>query len=303
MFSDAQVVRAPLPALTVGAVVEGIVTVRSTKPLPWAQVHMEGLRARSSTRGAIVIKTPEKMAIHYLVDGLAEPAREEVVGGRRRVHWAADSLPALDFPETGLPSDVHHWPRLVFRVHDQSSWRDVARSYAGFVEALAGFKPPAPAQAIVDAKAERAQKIDALLEWVRDRVRYSGLELGTGTVLPTAPATVLSRGYGDCKDKATMLVGLLRAAGIEAHVALLRAGRGADITTGFRASASSTTRSSTCPGASRSESIRPPNSSRANQLPGSDRGRMALVAARDSQAPVLTPLPRAAENPTPRRAP
>lgn len=297
VFSDAQVVRAPLPALTVGAVVEEIVTVRSTKPLPWAQVHMEGLQGPIK-RGVqeIVIETPEKMAIHYLVDGLAEPAKEEVVGGRRRVRWAADSLPALDFPETGLPSDVHYWPRLVFRVHDQS-WRDVARSYAGFVdEALAGFKPPAPAQAIIDAKAERAQKIDALLEWVHDRVRYSGLELGTGTVLPTAPATVLSRGYGDCKDKATMLVGLLRAAGIEAHVALLRAGRGADITTGFPGISEFNHAIVYLPG--REPQWIDPTSefSRANELPGSDRGRMALVAARDSQAPVLTPLPRAAEN-------
>jgi tetratricopeptide (TPR) repeat protein len=297
VFSDAQVVRAPLPALSVGAEVEEVVTVRSTKPLPWAQVHMEGLQGPIK-RGAqeVVIEAPEKMAIHYLVDGTGVAASEQVVGGRRKVRWAADSLPALDFPESGLPSDVHYWPRLVFRVHDQS-WRDVARGYADFVdEALAGFKPPAPAQAIIDAKAERAQKIDALLEWVHDRVRYSGLELGTGTVIPTAPATVLARGYGDCKDKATMLVGLLRAAGIEAHVALLRAGRGADITTAFPGISEFNHAIVYLPG--REPQWIDPTSefSRADQLPGSDRGRMALVAARDSQAPVLTPRARADEN-------
>jgi tetratricopeptide (TPR) repeat protein len=40
---------------------------------------------------------------------------------------------------------------------------------------------------------------------------------------------VLSRKYGDCKDKATLLVGLLRALGVEAHVALLSMGPGLDL--------------------------------------------------------------------------
>ena len=40
--------------------------------------------------------------------------------------------------------------------------------------------------------------------------------------MPRKPAEVLARGYGDCKDKAAFLVALLRAAGVPAHVGLLR---------------------------------------------------------------------------------
>jgi tetratricopeptide (TPR) repeat protein len=297
IFSDAQVLRAPLPALTVGAEVEEVITMRTTKALPWPQVHVEGLQGLVK-RGSfeVVIDAPAKTAIHHLVDGSDVKAREEVAGGRRRVVWSAKDLPGLEFPEAGPPSDIHYLPRLVFRTHDRS-WRDVAKVYAGLVdEALADFKVPPAAQAIVDAKASREQKIAGLLEWVHDRVRYTGLELGMSTVVPTRPATVLSRGYGDCKDQATMLVGLLRAAGIDADVALLNAGYGADI-------------SPTFPGISEFNHaivvVRGPKPlwidptaeyARAGQLPGADRGRLALIAARDADAPVPTPRAGADDN-------
>lgn len=297
VFSDAQVVRAPLPALTVGAEVDEVVTVRSSKPLPWAAVHAELLQGPIK-RGLreVVIEAPANLKIHYLVEGSTQRAEDVVVGGRRRVTWSAKDLPGLEFPEASLPSDVQYWPRLIFRVHDQA-WRDVARDYSEFVDAaLKGFKPPAAAQAIIDAKASREQKIEALLEWVHDRVRYSGLELGTGTVIPNPPATVLGRGYGDCKDKATMLVGLLRAAGVEAHVALLRAGSGVDITTTFPGLSEFNHAIVYVPGREPLWIDATATYSRMDQLPGADRGRMALIAARDSQAPVMTPRARADDN-------
>ena len=231
-----------------------------------------------------------------IVEGIAQQPTDVVEGGRRRVTWSARDLPALEYPEPGLPSDVHYWPRMVFRVGDQA-WRDVARSYSDFVdEALKGFKPPAPAQAILGARASREQKIEALLEWVHDRVRYTGLELGMASVIPTAPATVLGRGYGDCKDKATLLVGLLRAAGIEAHVALLRAGTGSDITTAVPGVSGFNHVIVYVPGSQPLWLDATSTYSRIDQLPAMDRGRMALIAARGSQAPVMTPQARAEDN-------
>jgi tetratricopeptide (TPR) repeat protein len=297
VFSDAQVLRAPLPALSVGAEVEEVITLRTTKPLPWPQVHMLALQGFVK-RGAfeVVIDAPAKTPLHHLVEGTEVKAREEVVGGRRRVIWAAKDQPALELPEAGLPSDIHYLPRLVFRTHDHS-WRDVAKAYARFVDdALADFKPPPAAQAIIDAKASREQKIAALLEWVHDRVRYTGLELGMSSVVPTPPATVLSRGYGDCKDQATTLVGLLRAAGIDADVALLNAGPGADITPSFPGISEFNHAIVVVRGSTPLWIDPTAEYARAGQLPGADRGRLALIAARDSSAPVLTPRASADDN-------
>ncbi len=52
-------------------------------------------------------------------------------------------------------------------------------------------------------------------------VRYFGIELGWGSWVPRAPEVTLSRGFGDCKDKALLMVDLLRAAGGEAVPVLI----------------------------------------------------------------------------------
>ena len=41
-----------------------------------------------------------------------------------------------------------------------------------------------------------------------ERVRYTGVEFGQAAIVPTEPREVISRHYGDCKDKATLLVAL-----------------------------------------------------------------------------------------------
>lgn len=69
----------------------------------------------------------------------------------------------------------------------------------------------------------------ALLAWLHREIRYTGLEFAEGSIIPRTPAETLERTYGDCKDKATLLVAVLRSAGIAAHLALLDTGPGQDI--------------------------------------------------------------------------
>ena len=52
-------------------------------------------------------------------------------------------------------------------------------------------------------------KADKLLAWLRDRVRYVGVEFGDSSIIPRPPSETLGHGYGDSKDQAVLLVGLL----------------------------------------------------------------------------------------------
>ncbi len=70
------------------------------------------------------------------------------------------------------------------------------------------------------------EKAEALAAFVRRQVRYVAVEVGIGGFRPGAPQEVLERRWGDCKDKAFLLVDLLREAGIEAWPALIQAGAG-----------------------------------------------------------------------------
>lgn len=68
-------------------------------------------------------------------------------------------------------------------------------------------------------------KIAALTHWVADNIRYSGISMGKGEgyTLHTGEMTFRDR-CGVCKDKAGMLVTMLRAAGYESHPAMTMAG-------------------------------------------------------------------------------
>jgi transglutaminase-like putative cysteine protease len=71
---------------------------------------------------------------------------------------------------------------------------------------------------------EPRAKAVALANWVRRNIRYVGVYVGPGGVVPHAAASVLENRYGDCKDHAVLLEALLAAAGIDSSAALINNG-------------------------------------------------------------------------------
>lgn len=79
-----------------------------------------------------------------------------------------------------------------------------------------------------DARDER-DKVRRLYEYVVTSTRYVGIELGIHGWKPYPVTEVHRRKYGDCKDKASLLVALLRQAGVPANLALVRTANLGDI--------------------------------------------------------------------------
>ena len=68
-----------------------------------------------------------------------------------------------------------------------------------------------------------ASKVKAIYKYVT-RLRYVALELGIEGIKPRRCAQTIARGWGDCKDKATVIVTMLREAGIPSTIVLVRTG-------------------------------------------------------------------------------
>jgi len=87
-------------------------------------------------------------------------------------------------------------------------------------------------QAIQDKVSEILQdantemdSISLLTHWVADNIRYSGLSMGEGEGYTLHKGTTVFRDRcGVCKDKASLLVTMLRAAGFESYAAMTMAG-------------------------------------------------------------------------------
>jgi tetratricopeptide (TPR) repeat protein/transglutaminase-like putative cysteine protease len=67
------------------------------------------------------------------------------------------------------------------------------------------------------------EKIAAIYGFVATQFRYIAVSFGIGRMQPHTAAEVFANGYGDCKDKHTLLATMLAAAGIEARPALINA--------------------------------------------------------------------------------
>ncbi|HEX7508130.1 MAG TPA: DUF3857 domain-containing protein [Polyangia bacterium] len=72
-------------------------------------------------------------------------------------------------------------------------------------------------------------KVKAIHRLVVESTRYVGLEFGIHGYKPYKSTQVFQRRFGDCKDKATLIMALLRSVGVETELVLLRTRRGGRI--------------------------------------------------------------------------
>ena len=137
------------------------------------------------------------------------------------LRFEALAVPGLA-PETfdpGLSSQ-----RAYVHVSTLEGWSDASRRYGRL---LAGRDAPderlaARARTLIGDARTPEEKIRLLYHAVASGVRYVGLELGTHSFRPESPHVTLARAYGDCKDKATLLIALLRAVDVDANLTLVR---------------------------------------------------------------------------------
>lgn len=229
-FSDRMLLKAPLPDVGVGAMVE--VETVSREHRPFSTSGASGtfwLLQRVPVREVrFELDAPADLGIQCKTVGVTpEKLRRTTKEGRTRCLVELDDAPAVQPREPFQPADEDPYPRV--RYASAKSWATVAAEYHALVEAqLQGAEPEAWVREAAGSTKERDQLIALLLEQVRRRVRYVAFEFGDGSIVPRKPSETLQRGYGDCKDQAVLLVSLLRAVGIPASVALLRAGTGED---------------------------------------------------------------------------
>lgn len=140
-------------------------------------------------------------------------------GGWQVLEWDWNALPSVT-TDDDAPSWYVQYP--VIQLSQFPSWEEVVRTTLP----LYSFDARDPELAMQSERLKSSAETQsgralAALRFVQEKVRYTGLELGSGAFRPRPPGEVLRTRYGDCKDKALLAVALLRAMGIEAAPALV----------------------------------------------------------------------------------
>jgi hypothetical protein len=80
-------------------------------------------------------------------------------------------------------------------------------------------------------KTDEREKVRAIYDYVVQKTRYVALEFGIHGFKPYACSQIFARGFGDCKDKATLIVTMLNVLGIPATIVIVRTGVRGDFET------------------------------------------------------------------------
>lgn len=126
-------------------------------------------------------------------------------------------LKEANMPGTTAGTDYIH-------VSTYRSFKDLGIWYRGLVrnQMLPDGRIKKKVLELTRGATDDASRVAAIYGWVVTATRYVGLEFGIHGYKPYRASLVVSRGFGDCKDKASLLVTMLRVAGVEAEFALVR---------------------------------------------------------------------------------
>ena len=173
----------------------------------------------------LIYDMPASMPLHADAVGFV-PVPGASPPGRRRYQWRyvnGDN----ERLEAGSVSYLDYGKRLA--VSTFPDYAAFARAFRSGAARAAGKAQPSAAitalarQLTAGLPDARARAL-ALSDWVRHNIRYVGVYVGPGGVVPHPAATVLGNRYGDCKDHAGLLEALLAAVGIDSTGALVNNG-------------------------------------------------------------------------------
>ncbi len=228
-YTDDRIRKAPLPGLKVGSIVEEEIRIADKQPFfSGGSVYRDYFsRPVPIVREELTISAPLESHLQYRSHAMPEvKVSDSARDGVRTLSFDEPYQTAHASDDIDLPTHELAGPMVEFSTGE--SWLSVAEAYRKLAEPqidLGQVKSLVP-----EAKeGSRMQRIQRAVSWLDQEIRYTGVEFGESSLQPQKPAEVLKRHFGDCKDKAALLVALLRSSGVPAELALLDAGPGVDV--------------------------------------------------------------------------
>ena len=172
-----------------------------------------------------VISVPKTRKLKTEIVGLPSAKQTVTEKDNQRIYrFVADDIPAI-VPEPAMPP----WREILGHVHVSTyeNWKDLGVWYWGLAKDQFDLDDDTRKIAhdiSADAKTD-LDKVKAVYGWVTKNTRYVALEFGIYGYKPRRCVQTVARGWGDCKDKATVIVTMLEELGVDATIVALRTRR------------------------------------------------------------------------------
>jgi transglutaminase-like putative cysteine protease len=231
VYVHRKVIRTSLSGVAPGTIVDMSWTVETNKTYRPGD-RFQSWRVTAGTavrRSRFLVDVPENLDLKISEHNLNFTRHATTADHRTTYVWATSEVPWVK-PEMYAPAADSNDQGMYVAVSTPSTWSDIGKWYADLAHDRLKATPALidSVRRVVAKSTTRQDSIVALHRWVSQDVRYVSVSLGIGGYQPRAPETVLSTGFGDCKDKATLLITALGVIGVEAYPVLLNAGYNPD---------------------------------------------------------------------------
>ena len=230
---NGKVLRVNIPKLEVGDIIHSLTrqtTQRAIIPGEFAEVNVfEGpgyIRHMSYDVRAPSDKPLLKRVMRDEIQGTVKYATRQEEPGITVHHWEVNDVPRM-FDEPSMPPYENVLQRLL--VSTTPDWQFVSKWYWSLSKPHLDASVPAMKERvdelIAGAKTDM-EKIQAIFNHVAKSIRYMGLtpEKDRPGFEPHDVSLTFGKKYGVCRDKAALLVSLLRGAGLNAFPVLINVG-------------------------------------------------------------------------------
>jgi hypothetical protein len=132
-------------------------------------------------------------------------------GGLREIEIRKEHVKAMHLEEN-MPA----WtiPFAYFSLSSYKSWKDVNKWAQQVFQLGKEGDLSEVFEEIFKGGETTDEKINKIINYVQDDIRYMGIESGIGCIKPFPPEQVVKQRFGDCKDKSLLLVTLLNKIGV-----------------------------------------------------------------------------------------
>ena len=172
-----------------------------------------------------VVDMPKTRPLYWNASSLSKSIKTGSAADNDRVVYTfrADDVAKI-IPEPQMPG----WAEVASPLHlsTYKSWEDVGRYWWGLVRDQ--LQPNDELRKTVEQvlkgvdRKDEAKVVAAIYGFVVTNTRYVALEFGIHGYKPYRVDRVLARRFGDCKDKASLIVAMLKVAGVDSRLVLLR---------------------------------------------------------------------------------
>lgn len=229
VYQDTKVRRLSLPKVAPGTIVDFSYTMEELKPMRPGDFYLQwSVHTRQPVRHSrYIVDLPASFKPAIIEKNLPGVRKEQVTKDRRVMTWYATNVPRIEVEP--FASDSNGVLQTI-EITGGGAWSSVGSWYAQLAKGRA--TPTAKLGAVVDSLVKgaktREDSLRAVHRWVAQDIRYVSVSLGIGGYQPRQPDTVVSTGFGDCKDKATLFVASMAHLGIKAYPVLVSSRGGVD---------------------------------------------------------------------------